>query len=381
MAYFDNAATTFPKPECVYQAMDRFYRSTGGSVGRGNYSLAISAKELIDETRDLLRSLFHCPNRQVVFEPTATISLNIIIQGLIQSGVKQVYISPFEHNAVTRTLHHFQKADQISVHQLIVTPDLKYDLERIRYQFEENKPDLVILSHASNVIGLVAPVENIFQLAKEHGALTLLDMAQTAGLVDINLGQDIYDFAVFAGHKTLLGPTGISGFVMKPDINLPAVLFGGTGYDSANQDMPSALPERFEMGTLNISGIAGLNAALKWIRNIGTSTLYSEEQNNRQTLLELLAQYDFISVIGNRTNCEYVGIVSCVLSGISSDTAGQLFSDRNVSVRTGLHCAPLAHKFLGTFPSGTIRFSVNHFTTSDDFSELKFALDDIEECL
>src|SRR5699024_870500 len=112
------AATTFPKPECVYQAMDRFYRSTGGSVGRGNYSLAISAKELIDETRDLLRSLFHCPNRQVVFEPTATISLNIIIQGLIQSGVKQVYISPFEHNAVTRTLHHFQKADQISVHQL-----------------------------------------------------------------------------------------------------------------------------------------------------------------------------------------------------------------------------------------------------------------------
>lgn len=166
MAYFDNAATTFPKPECVYQQMDQFYRQVGGSVGRGNYGRAVSAKSLVDETRELLKSLLHCPAKQVVFEPTATLSLNIIIQGLIQAGAKNIYISPFEHNAVTRTLHHYEEVQQIQVHQLSATKALEYDLERIRYQFDSGKPDLVIVSHASNVIGLIAPVEDIFRISK-----------------------------------------------------------------------------------------------------------------------------------------------------------------------------------------------------------------------
>lgn len=381
MAYFDNAATTFPKPECVYKAMDQLYRSIGGSVGRGNYSLSLSAKGLIDETRNLLRTLLHCPARQVIFEPTATIALNIIIQGLIQGGAKRIYISPFEHNAVTRTLYHFQSLGLIEVHQLAVSTNLSYDFTRIRYQFESVNPDLIIMSHASNVIGLISPAEKVFTLAKKYNATTVLDMSQTAGLVNSNLSQDIFDFAVFAGHKTLLGPTGISGFIMKPDIKLPSVFFGGTGYDSANPNMPNSLPERFEFGTLNISGIAGLNASIKWILSTGTSTLYSEEVKNRNRLLDLLSRYDFISIIGNEPNQNYVGIVSCLLADISSDTAGQLFNDRNIAVRTGLHCAPLAHKFLGTFPAGTIRFSVNHFTSSADFDELQAALDDIEKSL
>lgn len=381
MAYFDNAATTFPKPECVYQTMDQFYRSSGGSVGRGDYNLAISAKAMINETRDLIKALLHCQNKQVIFEPTATIAINVILQGLVRRGIKRIYISPFEHNAVTRTLHHFEKTGEVRMYQLAVAADLQYDLERIRYQFEEIKPDLVILSHASNVIGLIAPAEEIFGLAKAHDAITLLDMSQTAGLVDSNIGEDIFDFAVFAGHKTLLGPTGISGFVMNPYIDLPAILFGGTGYDSANQDMPTNLPERFEMGTLNISGIAGLNAALKWIDSIGINELFEDECHKRQRLLDLLARFNFITVVGNRPGRDYVGIVSCLLDDISSDTAGQLFSERNISVRTGLHCAPLAHKFLGTFPSGTIRFSVNHFTKDADFIELESALNDIGENL
>ena len=149
---------------------------------------------------------------------------------------------------------------------LSVSDTLQYDIPRIRYQFEELKPDLIIVSHASNVIGLVAPVEEIFSLGKTYGAVTLVDMAQTAGLVDLNAGLETVDFAVFAGHKTLMGPTGISGFIMKSDFDLPSMLFGGTGYDSANQQMPSSLPERYEMGTLNIAGVAGLNAALKWIK-------------------------------------------------------------------------------------------------------------------
>lgn len=379
MAYFDNAATSYPKPESVYTAMDSFYRHNGASPGRGNYSLAQSAGNLIADTRERVKTLLHCQAKKVVFQPTATIALNVILQGLITTGVKNVYISPFEHNAVTRTLHHFEQKGAISVHQLTVSRELVYDLERIRYQFEAVRPDLVIVSHASNVIGLVAPVEDVFRLAKNFGAFTVIDMAQTAGLIDLNVGAEAVDFAVFAGHKSMLGPTGISGFVMNPDINLPPVLFGGTGFESANQEMPLSIPERFEAGTLNAVGVAGLNASLRWIEEQSIDILLAKEQKNRQRLLELLQSYDYLSVVGNLPDHEYVGIVSCLMDEVSSDSAGELFNRRNISVRTGLHCAPMAHRFLGTFPAGTIRFSVNALTTDADFEELDAVLDELEE--
>ena len=381
MAYFDNAATTYPKPEVVYASMDQFYRSNGANAGRGRYNLAQSANALIGETRALVQELLHCPAKQVVFTPTATIALNIIIQGLIRKGAKTIYISPFEHNAVTRTLHHFEESGTISVHQLTVSQGLKYDLDRMRYQFESERPDLVIMSHASNVFGLVAPVAEICSLAKKFGATTVVDMAQTAGLVDCNLGLNVFDFAVFAGHKTLYGPTGISGFVMDPAIDLPPVIFGGTGFESANQNMPQSLPERYEMGTMNISGIAGLNAALKWGLDQGVETIWQKEQEHRNKLIALLQEYWFIKIVGNYPGCNYVGIVSCLIEGISSDSAGEIFDRCGIAVRTGLQCAPLAHQFVGTHPAGTIRFSVGYFTSEDDFEELRRALDYIEENL
>lgn len=381
MAYFDNAATTYPKPEVVYSYMDMFYRSNGASAGRGKYGASVSAGALIAETRQLIQDLMHCQAKQVVFTPTATVALNIVLQGLIKSGVKEIYISPFEHNAVTRTLHSYSESGQINVHKLAVTDNMVYDIQRIRYQFESEKPDLVIISHASNVFGLIAPIEDLFKLSKQFNAYTVADMAQTAGLVDCNVGSSVFDFAIFAGHKTLYGPTGISGFIMKPEIDLPSVIYGGTGYESANQDMPRSLPERFEMGTMNISGIAGLNAALKWIDEISISNLREKETRNRLRLLEILDNYWFIKVIGNYPQNNYVGIVSCVIDGISSDSAGQIFDKAGIAVRTGLQCAPLAHEFMKTYPAGTIRFSVSYFTTEQDFQELIQALDYIEENL
>lgn len=379
MAYFDNAATTYPKPNCVYDFMDRFYRTNGVNAGRGNYKLAQGAEALIGETRKQIQELLHCPAKQVVFEPTATIALNIIIQAVIEKGAVNIYISPFEHNAVTRTLYHFEKQGRIKITQLTVSKEMKYDIEGIRYQFDALKPDFVIVSHASNVFGLIAPVEEIFSLAKNYNAMTLIDMAQTAGLVDLNVGLSTIDFAVFAGHKTLYGPTGISGFVMKPEIKLPSVIFGGTGYASANQDMPEDLPQKYEVGTPNISGIAGLNAALKWIKEETVEKIYKKEEENRKTLIDILSGYEFIKIVGNEEGRKYVGIVSCLIDGISSDSAGNIFNDKGISVRTGLHCAPLAHQFIKTFPAGTIRFSVNYFTSKTDFDELKKALDYIEE--
>lgn len=378
MAYFDNAATTYPKPNAVYSFMDSFYRNHGGSMGRGDYALATTAKGLVDETRKLIQDLMHCPAKQVIFVPTATIALNMIIQGTIVNGARNVYITPFEHNAVTRVLHHFEQFGQINVTELAVSESLEYDINIIRYQFDAIRPDLVIASHASNVIGLVTPVEEIFALAKEFGATTLVDMAQTAGVVDLNVGLETIDYAVFAGHKTLLGPTGISGFMMNPTANLPSILYGGTGFDSANQDMPDSLPEKYEMGTLNIAGVAGLNAALKWIKEQTIERLYQEEETKRKQLLELLSNYGFLTVVGNVVGRKYVGIVSCLIDGISSDSAGSIFAERSISVRTGLQCAPRAHQFLGTYPAGTVRLSVNSLTSEKDFKELKDALDDIE---
>lgn len=192
MAYFDNAATTYPKPQCVYDFMDKYYRTSGGSFGRGNNSFSNSAKGLVENTRLKIQALLHCPSKQVIFEPTATISLNIILQGLMGPEIKNVYISPFEHNAVTRTLHHYETLGMIKITQLAVTNDLSYDIQRIQYQFEAVQPDLVVVSHASNVIGLIAPVDEIFECAKKRKAVTVLDMSQTAGLVDCDIGKTNY---------------------------------------------------------------------------------------------------------------------------------------------------------------------------------------------
>lgn len=384
MAYFDNAATTYPKPEAVYQQMDIVYRNTGGSAGRGDYRGSKDIGRLAEETRQAIKGLLHCPTKQVIFTPTGTLALNMILQGLLQSGIKNIYITPFEHNAVTRILHHYEMQQGIAVRQLAVNKqNFIYDLAAIKAAFEANKPELVIVSHASNVTGLLAPIEEIFAMAKDWGAYTVADMSQTAGLVDVQVGE-IFDFAVFAGHKTLYGPTGISGFVMKPEFKLPSILFGGTGYDSANQDMPDRLPEKFEMGTMNLSGIAGLHAALTWMQEQGIDEIRDREKHNRQRLLKLLVQYRFIQLVGVSNagdGADYVGVVSCLLKGISSDSAGMIFNERGISVRTGLQCAPLAHQFLGTYPAGTVRFSVSYFTSDEDFCKLKDALDDIEDSL
>jgi len=379
MAYFDNAATTFPKPDSVYAFMDQYYRVNGASAGRGNYDKAMTVGHLVSDTRHRLQKLLCCPAKQIVFTPTATIALNIVIQGLLQGERKTVYITPFEHNAVSRTLHHYELLEQATVFQLEVNQHLKYDIEKIRRQFSENKPDILIMSHASNVCGLVAPVEEISVLAKQYGATVVIDMAQTAGLVPCNAGLETIDFAVFAGHKTLYGPTGISGFAMNPAINLCPILFGGTGFDSANQDMPVSLPERYEMGTMNTVGIAGLNAALRWIEEIGVETIRDVEDKKRKRLIELLSQYEFIRFVGLEPDNNYVGVVSVLIEGISSDSCGSIFDRLGISVRTGLQCAPLAHKYLGTYPAGTVRFSVSYFTTEADFSELEHALDYIAE--
>lgn len=381
MAYFDNAATTFPKPVEVYDFMDKFYRDFGHSFGRNSSREQQTVAKLIADTRQKIKKLLHCENKFIVFTPTATLALNMIIQGLLKQNLKNVYITPFEHNAVTRVLEQYTKDKKIIVRQLKVDENYQYDINSIKYQFDAFNPDLVIMSHASNVTGVVSPVEKITVLSKKYGAVNVVDMAQTAGLIDINVGLENIDFAVFAGHKTLYAPQGISGFAMGNGIELSPIIFGGTGFDSANQEMPNAIPERYEVGTVNTHAISGLYASLNWIEKTGIKNIYEREKQNRQKLIDILSNYDFVDIVGNNSSLSYVGVVSFVIRGLSSDSAGTIFSEHNIALRTGLHCAPLAHKFLSTFPVGTIRLSTSYFTTPEEFEELVAVLNYIEDNL
>ena len=379
-AYFDNAATTFPKPKEVYTFMDSFYRSCGVNVGRGQHKLAARANALVDDTRQLLLDMFHCPEKKVVFTPSATEALNIILQGLICSNGMTIYISPFEHNAVTRVLNHLKERYQLNIITLAVErSELCYNLDKIRYQFVDKKPDMVIISHASNVCGVIAPIKDISILAKRYNAITIIDMCQTAGLVDTDLSGDIIDFVVFAGHKTLYGPLGIGGFICSSYMKPLPLLFGGTGVDSANQALPETIPERYEVASPNIMAISGLYAALRWIRTTGLDSIRERERDNHQHLLAVLGSFDNITVIAPSTANACVGVVSCIFDGYSSDNIGKVLSECDIAVRTGLHCAPFSHQFLGTAPAGTVRFSVSYFTNESDFKALKQALDYILE--
>lgn len=376
-AYFDNAATTYPKPEAVYTFMDKFYRENGGNAGRGQYKLAASASRVISETRQMIQKVLLCENKEVIFAPSATLAMNMVLQGIITPNAN-VYISPFEHNAVTRTLHALEKRLAITVSLLPFNLQKGYDLEATRSAFNTRKPDVLIISHASNVCGLIAPVEILAAMAKEHNCVTVLDIAQTAGLVPINISSNNIDYAVFAGHKTLYGPIGIGGFIKKPEAKPIPILFGGTGVESALQDMPHDAPARYEMGSQNIHAIAGLHAALSWFFEHADDIRTVEEANHKR-LLSILKAHSNITVVGptDRNNC--IGVVSCLFDDYSSDNIGDVLDRLGIAVRTGLHCAPIAHKTLGTAPAGTVRFSVSYFTTEDDFQALENALEYIEE--
>lgn len=379
MAYFDNAATTFPKPDCVYSGMDEFNRNLAVNINRGQYAQSIKAGKIVADTRKLLLQLLNAETtHDVIFTPSATISLNMVLQGLDYTKIKTIFISPFEHNAVLRPLNYLKEKYNFEIKELNVDKNtMKYDLEGIKYQFLDNKPDVVIVSHASNVCGLIAPIKEIFDLAKEKQAITITDMAQTCGLVDVDLKEIKADFAIFAGHKTLYSSIGIGGFLIRKGAKLEPILYGGTGVMSALPKQPDTIPEKFEIGSLNTLAVAGLYYSLNWLLGLKKGQVWEQEEKNHKRLYQLLKKYANIKIYGYSDYS--VGIISCTFEGLSPDNIENILAEHNIAVRTGLHCAPNAHKFLGTFPAGTVRFSVSYFTSDDDFKQLEKTLDYIEE--
>lgn len=379
MHYFDNAATTFPKPETVYETMDKFYRTYGVNAGRGMFREASIANNLTSETRQLMLDLLHATSDyDCIFTSSATEALNVILQGISWSEGMVVYITPFEHNAILRTLKYLENEHRIVIKEL-APKDFIYDISEIKQTFSQNVPSVVVMSHASNAFGFINPIKEIFNLAKEFGATTVCDMAQTAGLIDTDIVENKIDYAVFAGHKTLYGPFGVAGFITNTKCKLKPLIYGGTGIDSKNPYMPEEMPTKYEAGSHNIYAIAGLNAALKWLNSIGIANIWEREQNHAQKALEIILKHKNIKVIRCPDESKNIGVISCVFDGYSSDNIGQVLSENEIDVRTGLHCAPRAHEFLKTAPNGTVRFSLSYFTNDKDFEKLEEILSYIEE--
>lgn len=375
MIYFDNAATSFPKPDRVYDYMDKYYRENGASAGRGQYRLASEASLLITETKRELLNLFNCKNKKVVLTSSATIALNMIIQGLEIEDYSNIYISPFEHNAVMKNLYQIKKNKDVNIITLSYDYEKnEYDLEKIKDQFNRSEPKYIIISHASNVTGQLAPAKEIFTIGKKLGSINILDICQTAGLVNLDLSSDIYDYSVFAGHKTLYGPFGASGFICKEDIELKPILFGGTGVDSINLDSEIKSVDDLEIASKNTLSIAGLNASVKWILNLGVDKIRDKDKSDQEKLINILSKYNNIKIIGplNRDDC--IGVISCKFKNFNSLEAGKILEKNNIAVRTGLHCSPYAHKNLKTLPDGTVRFSLGYFNKEEDFIKLEKVL-------
>ena len=374
MTYFDNAATTYPKPKEVYENTMKLYSEIGINSSRGKYSKADEMNEITMQLRMNIAAIAGVKyDENIILTPSATVALNQIIQGIDYSLIKNVYISPFEHNAVYRTILAMKDKYNFEL-SYIPFDSFEWNKSKTEIFFNSQQPNLIILTNASNVFGNILPVEEIFELGKKYNAITVLDAAQTFGLIELKLNK-IIDFMVFAGHKTLYGTSGIGGFIYNnKNIRLSPILFGGTGINSEEKKMPDSIPERFEAGSHNILGIIGLKISTDWVLNTGIKEINNKEKENYEKLIKILERYEDMQIFKSERT---VGIVSCKFKRFSPGEIGEIFNEYGIAVRTGLHCSPIAHKFIGTQLDGTVRFSVGYFNSDEDFENLEECLDEI----
>lgn len=378
MIYLDNAATTYPKSDKVYDAMDNANRNMAVNAGRGSYRIAREATKLIDETKKQILDLVNAtPLSYVAFTPSITIAINEILNGLDLIEGDIVYVSPYEHNAVARTLHLLKKNKGIIIKELPIKEDtLEIDIEKMKYCFINDRPSCVCCTHISNVTGYILPIKEIFDIAKQYQAITILDTAQSLGLIDVNQPLLKADFIAFAGHKTLYGPFGIGGFIGLFNINLSNFIVGGTGSDSLNLEMPEKAPFKYESSSQNIIAIAGLKAALE---ELNIEENYTKEKELTQYLTDKIQEIDGVEIyLPDQEN--HIAIVSFNIEGYKAEDVGMILDqDYDISVRTGYHCAPFIHKYLKDKNYvGTVRVGLGKFNTNEEIDEL---IDDISDLL
>ncbi|TEU15951.1 MAG: aminotransferase class V-fold PLP-dependent enzyme [Anaerolineales bacterium] len=373
LIYLDNAATTYPKPENVYQAADEFYRCYGGNAGRGANPLARKSAELIAETRAMLADWLGAPSAErVILTPSATIALNLAILGTKLRSGDVVYVTPFEHNSVLRPLEHLRQSVGVEVRGMpFDRRTMACRLDRIAAQFRADPPALVCVTQASNVCGVMPPVGEIARLARESSpnVVVVVDGAQVAGLYPLPLDDGLIDAYVFSGHKSLHGPYGVAGLVLTSDWRPAPILFGGTGTISESVQMPSTLPSAYEVGSHNVWAVAGLKAALEWLQKTGRETVITHTLELAKQLRDELRNLPGIQVYTPPKGEPWCGIVSFTVEDTRPQTIEAALGAKGIAVRAGLHCAPWAHRWLGTIADGgAVRSSPGSQSSVKDIS-------------
>ena len=373
--YLDNGATSYPKPMEVAESVCDYIRNIGSNVGRGAYTSSYVAENIVYETRELICQLFNFKKPEnVIFTKNITESLNVLIKGLLKEG-DHVIVSSMEHNAVMRPLNSLK--DKIEYSRVSCNELGELNIEEFIKSIKTNTK-AVIMTHASNVSGTILDLEKVGKICREKDIYFIIDSAQTAGFLDIDFERLNADAIGFTGHKSLLGPQGIGGFILNDKLvaRVDTLLQGGTGSLSDNEIQPDYMPDKFEAGTLNIPGIYGLNASLKYLSQYGIKNIREKEILLMDQFLKGLLEIDNIKLLGPKTSKNRTGVFS--IDFINCDNglvAHELSSVYGIMTRSGLHCSPSAHKTLGTFPRGTVRFSISHYTSQE---EINYTLDAIK---
>lgn len=368
MIYLDNAATSFPKPSAVYEEVLNCMRNYAASPGRGSYEMSIKAALKIMETREEICQLFNIPSPfNLIFTGNSTEALNIGIKGVLKKG-DHVISTVIEHNSVLRPLHSMSKSG-VEVTLVNVDKAGYVNIKDIKEEIKKNTK-MIIINHASNVLGSLQDIENIGKLSKVKGIIFMVDASQSAGVIPIDVERDHIDLLAFSGHKGLLGPQGTGCLFIRKGIKLKNFKEGGTGSNSHFMVQPDFMPDQFESGTLNTPGIAGLCEGIKFIKRVGVDNIQKSEKELISYLFEELKKLSYVKIYGSHSVKQRSPVLSFNIEGIDASIIGEQLNEEGIAVRTGYHCAPLIHDVIGTEYAGTVRVSPGYFNTFEDIEKL-----------
>lgn len=380
LIFLDNGATSFPKPEEVYTFMDSFYRESGVNPGRSGYDLCMETGELVEDTRRRMTEFFNGKDlNRLCFSYNSTDALNLIINGMLKEG-DHALTTTLEHNSVLRPLYHLWKYNGVEVDYISFDREGFVDPDDFPKKIKKNTK-LVIVNHASNVIGTIQPLKEIGKHCKERGIPFAIDASQSAGKIPIDIEEMNVDVIAFTGHKSLLGPTGIGGLYVREGIEIRHTRAGGTGVRSAVRTHLDEYPYRLEYGTLNVLGVAGLHAGLNWIEKKGLDTIHEQEMRLTTLIRDGLKEIDGVTLYCQEDLTNHISVLLFNVDDLEAlNTSTLLDVDYNIACRSGLHCAPLVHEQLGTDKiRGAVRFGIGPFNTDEDIQTAIIAVKEISE--
>lgn len=380
LIYLDNGATSFPKPEEVYSYMDHFYRNNGVSPGRSGYDLAIEAGNVVEDTRKMLAGFFNGKDhKRLIFSLNSTDALNLAISGLLEPGDHAI-TTTLEHNSVLRPLYHMSYYNNVEVDYISFDKKGFVNPDDFKAKIKKNTK-LIVLNHASNVLGTIQPAKEIGKICKEHGIIFLIDASQTAGKISVDAKELNADVIAFTGHKSLLGPVGVGGLYVKDHVEIKHTRAGGTGVKSAVRHHLDEYPHRLEYGTMNVLGIAGLYAGIKWLLDKGVDKIHADEMELTHQFVHGLNKINNIITYCTDDLNNHIGVVSFNIKGLESVNTGTILDgEYNIACRAGLQCAPLVHEQIGTDKiHGTVRVGFGPFNTVNHVEKALKAIQEIAE--